>query len=412
MSARPGSSRGSPGAAAISRTDAMPLPRTVTSAACPESRNYIRELDATREVQVAWKCVNMAEAQKLLQERKIRGIVYFPSDFGQKLARMETATLSLYADMSSFMYYKNAFMAANLVMLNDIGAIQIERYNALGYTGQESYQLTKPLLYEENNPYNRAFSYNFFLVTAILLLIIQQTMFYGMSLLVGTQREKNHSFASLPDKLSGHGVGRVVLGRGAAYWLVYLAVSMYIIFIVPAIFGLPQRGNYWDILLLVLFYVTDCVFFCETWSTLISRRETVFVLFLIVSPVIIFLTGVSWPAVSFPKFWKLVSYIFPGTFGVQAFINMNSAGGDLSAAFSQMFYMTIQTVIYYFLATACLYIENWVINHKREIMELRERLDEKRKLDREANAYIIGGESTLERVRAERQKLLSQEPDD
>jgi ABC-2 type transport system permease protein len=234
-------------------------------------------------------------------------------------------------------------------------------------------------------------------------------MFYGMSLLAGTQREKNNSFASLPDRLSGHGVGRVVLGRGAAYWLVYLAVSLYIIFIVPAIFGLPQRGSYWDILLLLLFFVTDCVFFSETWSTIISRRETVFVLFLVASPLCLFLTGTSWPTVSFTKFWKLVSYIFPSTFGVQAFINMNSAGGDITAALSQMFCMTLQTVVYYFLATSCLYLENWVINHKRAIMELREKIDEKRGLDREKNAYIIGGERSLERVRAERQKLLSGE---
>ena len=49
-----------------------------------------------------------------------------------------------------------------------------------------------------------------------------------MSLLVGTARERNRSFASLPDRLEGHGVGRVVMGRGGAYWLLYIAVGMYI----------------------------------------------------------------------------------------------------------------------------------------------------------------------------------------
>ncbi|MBQ2565610.1 MAG: ABC transporter permease, partial [Bacteroidales bacterium] len=199
----------------------------VDEAACSQSREFIRQIDATREVEVAYKCINMDEAQRLMQERKVKGIILFPRDFGDKLARMETAVLSVYADMSSFLYYKNALMATNFVMLDNIRSIQIERYEALGYTAQEASQLTQPLLYEENNPYNRAFSYNFFLVTAILLIIIQQTMFYGMSLLAGTQREKNNSFASLPDRLSGHGVGRVVLGRGMAYWLVYVAVGLY-----------------------------------------------------------------------------------------------------------------------------------------------------------------------------------------
>ena len=364
----------------------------VDEAACSESREFIRQIDATREVEVAYKCINMDEAQKLMQERKVKGIILFPRDFGDKLARMETAVLSVYADMSSFLYYKNALMATNFVMLDNIRSIQIERYEALGYTAQEASQLTQPLLYEENNPYNRAFSYNFFLVTAILLIIIQQTMFYGMSLLAGTQREKNNSFASLPDRLSGHGVGRVVLGRGMAYWLVYMAVGLYIAFIVPAIFGLPQRGDFFDILLLLLFFVTDCVLFSETWSVMISRRETVFVLFLAISPICLFLTGTSWPTISFSGFWKVFSYIFPSTFGVQAFLNMNSAGGDLSAATTQIFALSVQTIIYYFLASATLYAENWAINHKREIEEVREKIDEKRRLDRRKNAALISGE--------------------
>ena len=35
----------------------------VDDAACSDSRRFIREIDATREVRVAAKCVNMAEAE-------------------------------------------------------------------------------------------------------------------------------------------------------------------------------------------------------------------------------------------------------------------------------------------------------------------------------------------------------------
>ena len=117
----------------------------VDEAACPDSRRFIREIDATREVRVAAKCVNMAEAERLMQERKVNGIVYFPRDFGERLARNETAKLSLYADMSSFLYYKNAMIATNFVMLHEIGQIQMERYSLAGMTEQEASQIIKPL---------------------------------------------------------------------------------------------------------------------------------------------------------------------------------------------------------------------------------------------------------------------------
>ncbi len=364
----------------------------VDNADCQESHRFIREIDATREVEVAAKCVNMAEAEKMMQERKVNGILMFPSDFGEKLARNETSTVSLYADMSSFLYYKNALMATNFVMLHEVGQIQMERYSMLGMTEQSASQTVKPLGYEDNNPYNRASSYSFFLISAILMIIIQQTLFYGMSLLVGTARERNHSFASLPDRLEGHGVGRVVLGRGGAYWLLYLAVGMYIAFIVPAIFGIPQRGEFHDVLALLVFFITDCVFFSMTWSTLITRRESVFVLFLAMSPVALFLTGCSWPTVAFPGFWKVFSYIFPSTFGAQGFINMSTAGGDMGAADVQMKAMIVQTIIYFFLACAAIYIENWVLRHKEALIEKRNRFEKRVGIDRVEDTKIIAGE--------------------
>ena len=102
------------------------------------------------------------------------------------------------------------------------------------------------VLYEDVNPYNRAFSYSIFLISAILMLIIQQVMFYGMGMSVGTMREENRSFASLPDTLTGRGVGRVVLGRGAVYWLLFMIIGIYVCCVVPAMFGFPQRGRFQD----------------------------------------------------------------------------------------------------------------------------------------------------------------------
>ena len=364
----------------------------VDNADCQESHRFIREIDATREVSVAAKCVSMEEARRMMQERKVKGIVLFPSDFGDKLARMETSQISVYADMSSFLYYKNALMATNFVMLHEIGQIQIERYSAAGMTGQEISQLVKPVGYDDNNPFNRAFDYSFFLISAILMIIIQQVMFYGMSMMAGTQRERNHSFASLPDKLEGHGVVRVLLGRGGAYWLIFLGIGLYVTFIVPSLFGIPQRGRFAEVLAMLLFYVTDCVFFSMTWSTLITRRESVFLLFLSMSPIALFLTGCSWPTSAFPGFWKMFSYIFPSTFGVQAFMNMSTAGGDMASSLSQMTMMVLQTIFYFLTSYLAIFGENWVIRHKEEIREKRDSLAARVGIDRAEDARIIAGD--------------------
>ena len=332
----------------------------VDKADCAESRRYIREVDATREISVAYRCTDMLEARKLLEERKVNGILMFPEDFGEKLARMETAHISIYADMSSFLYYKNLLMGSEFVMLHEIGNIQLERYSEAGFTGQEASQMIKAIPYTENLPYNRTFSYSIFLMSAILLLIIQQVMFYGMTMLAGTAREENRSFATLPARLHAHGVSRVVFGRGAAYWFLFMGLGIYIAAIVPAICGLPQRGSYGDILVLLLFFVTDCVVFSQAWSSLINKRETVFVMLLFISPICLFLTGFSWPTTAFPTFWKVFSWIFPTTFGCPGFININTAGGNLLTIRTQLIAMTVQTAVYYVISCVAMYVEQAV----------------------------------------------------
>lgn len=373
----------------------MPL-AVVDKAACPESRRFAREMDATREARVAYKCMNMDEAQRLMQEGKVRGIVCFPSDFGQKIAQQETATLSLYCNMSSFFYYKNAFIAANQVMLHEIGEIQLERYTAAGMSLSQAEQVVQPMPYEENNPYNPAFAYNIFLMSAVLLVIIQQTLFYGMSLLTGTMRERNRSFASLPDRLSGHGVGRVVFGRGAAYGLVYLLVGLYIATVVPGLFGIPQRGQFVHVALLLAFFVADCVFFSMTWSTLITRRESVFVLFLFMSFLCLFLTGTSWPNSAIPKFWRAFAALFPTTYGCRAFLNVSTAGAGLASARTEFVAMTLQTAAYAALSFVAVYAENWVLKHRDRLKQARRELDAKVGIDREKDLRIIAGPAERE----------------
>ena len=341
----------------------------VDNADCSDSRRMIREMDATREIDIAYECMSMEEAKELLRTRRVNGIIYFPGDFGDKLVHRETATFSIYADMSSFLYYKNVLMGSNFVMLHEVNNIKLERFRADGLTDAQADQSVNTVLYDDINPYNRAFSYSIFLISAILMLIIQQVMFYGMSMSVGTMREENRSFATLPDHLKGRGVGRVVLGRGAVYWLIFMIIGIYVTCIVPAMFHFPQRGSFQDILVLLALFVTVCVFFCMSWSTLVTRRESAFILFLFMSPVCVFLTGFSWPTTAFPEFWKYFSYIFPSTFGCQAFINLNTAGANLEIVAPQLRALCIQGAVYFVLACVSVYVENFVIKHRDDIKE-------------------------------------------
>ena len=257
--------------------------------------------------------------------------------------------------MSTFLYYKNMTIASNLVMLDEVHQIQAEHYAAKGFTGQDAVQLIEPVQYDDARLYNPNISFTMFFIYMALMMILQQVMFYGSSTLAGTLREEGRSFAQLVE--GGHGMGRIVLGRGAAYFLVFLFLGAYGAVLVPHLFHLPMHAAWWDMMLFLAFFVADIIVFSFTWSSGIYKRETVLVLLLFVSPIAVFLTGFTWPTENFPIFWRIVSYVFPTTFGCRAYMTLSQTG-NLSAIAPELWAMTLQTVVYYILASAAILVEN------------------------------------------------------
>lgn len=342
--------------------DEMPV-AVVDLSQSADSRRFIQKIDATREVDVAYKCASMAEARKLMEERKVHGIVLFPKDYGDRLAKMEQGTISTYADMASFLYYKNITMAVNHVMIDELHTIEKSRFASLGMTDESIAQLVEAIPTEESIPFNTNWSFLIFFLSAALLLVIQQTMFFGVSVMNGSMRE-----------------GRVthdgsLIGRAAAYSLVYVGIAVYCLLLVPAMFGMPQRGQLWDMLALIFFFIIDCVAFSFTFSRFIHHRETVFVELLFVSSICLFLSGTIWPVSSMPPFWKAVSWVFPSTFAIQGFHAINNAGCTLAMIRPQLIGLISQFAFY---ACTAFIMDISERNHYRtrlhELMERRHRL--------------------------------------
>lgn len=313
--------------------DEMPV-AVVDLSQSSDSRRFIQKLDATRELDIAYKCASMEEAKNLMQERKIHGVVLFPQDYDTRLANMEQATISTYADMASFLYYKDITMAVNHVMLDEMKHIETTRYAAMGMTDESIAQLVEAIPAEESIPFNTNFSFLIFFLSAALILVVQQTMFYGVSVMNGSMREGNATHDGS------------LVGRAAAYALIYIGISIYCLMIVPLIFGMPQRGLMLDLLVLIFFFIITCVAFSFTFSRFIHHRETVFVVLLFMSSICLFVSGCVWPVSSFPTFWKAFSYIFPSTFMIQGFNNVNNAACTLAMIRPQILGLVCQFAFY------------------------------------------------------------------
>ena len=154
----------------------------------PLSREFIRMVDASPDVKIAYRAADLTQAQQLLARKKAYGIVYIPSDFEKKIARGEQTTVSLYCDMSSLLYYK-----ALLATLTDVSlemGREIEIQNMAGASREEELTSSMPIENRWTTMYNVHSGFAAFLIPAILMVILQQTMLLGIGMTTGTARQE------------------------------------------------------------------------------------------------------------------------------------------------------------------------------------------------------------------------------
>ena len=313
----------------------------------PQSRAFLHKWNATPDIRLTHTCTSMAEAEQLLRDQKVHGIIYFPRDFASQLADpLGQAHISLYCDMSSFLYMKAIYLSCNQVMLEDMRNIQIDRYEQMGVGKEFAWALVQDAPYHETALFTPTGGYGSFLIPAVLVLILHQTLFFGICMLGGTAREEN---------MENFGI-RNLIGRSLAYFLIYYALAAILLGFYPRLFDIPHIGSIGDVLLLLIPYLLAVIFFSLCVSVFIRNRESGLVLLISSSLIFLFMAGISWPKEMIPDAWWYIACCIPYTFGSHAFIHINSMGASLATTGTEFIALCIQTVVYFLLACGLFYM--------------------------------------------------------
>jgi len=319
----------------------------VDASRTPRSAEFIRHLDATRDVSVTEKPATMQEAQQTFNEGKVHGVIYLPADFDKKINKGEQAIVSVYSDMSSFLYYRAMVLSTNYVSLDMGKEIQVARLNAIGVTGEQQAIVSDPIPYKSVILYNEGMGFASFLMPAILILIIQQTLFFGIGMAAGTAREENRFHELVSSSVHRGGTFRVILGKALAFFSLYLLWSVYLLGFIPWLFNLPHIGNPFTLLEFVVPFLLATIFFSMTVSVFVPSREIQMILLLFFSLILLFLSGISWPQSSISGFWKAFSWLFPATFGIQAYFKINTMGASIHEVGFEQIGLWVQTAVYF-----------------------------------------------------------------
>ncbi len=311
------------------------------------SREFLRKSDATPDLKIISYCSDIEEARNLIHRHKAYGLIHIPAEFERTLTEGRQATINLYCDMSGLLYYKAMLSGCTIVSLDMNRDIQMERLS--GLSDWEKDVMTMPIQNEYVTMFNPANGFQAFLIPAILVLLLQQTLVLGVAMLAGTEAERRRA-GSL---ILGHEYDNpmtVLCGKAIAYLLVYGFTATYVLCFVPWLFHMPQLWQLPTLIAFVIPFLLSSIFFAMCISFFVRDRESCFLLFVFVSVPLIFMSGISWPSSNMPAFWKVLAQIFPSTHGINGFARINTAGALLQDVRIESISLWVLTGIYFMLS--------------------------------------------------------------
>ena len=111
-----------------------------------------------------------------------------------------------------------------------------------------------------------------------------------------------------------------------------------------------DKGKFTDVLLLMVPYLFSVIFLGLFISTLLRRREHSIMLLVFLSPIVLFLSGLSWPFTSLPPLLFKLAHIFPSTSMVPAFLRIRTMGVPFGDVIPEFRFLLIQMIVYFLLA--------------------------------------------------------------
>jgi len=313
------------------------------------SRQITRWLDASEGAQVASRASDLDAAQDSVRAGLVGAVLLIPKDFERHVLRGEPAYVEAYADASYFLVYSTALRAINGVVGTVSAGVSIHRLQAAGLTDQAAARRTRPVTFVPWPLFNPLAGYGTFVVPAVFILILQQTLMIGVAVLRVAERERGSS-REPPWAILG--------GKLGATALIYVGHGFFMFGVVFNLYGFPMRASWLDVVVFLVPYFAAVTLLGLVVAELFERPESSTVALVATSLPALFMSGISFPLEVQPGWVRALSVVLPSTFGIRGFLQLAIMGARFDQAMRAWGALWVQVVVYWILA--------WMVLRRRE----------------------------------------------
>ena len=315
------------------------------------SRKYIDRINATPNIHVINEAVDFKAAREIMKKNEAKGIMLIPEDFEEKVGRAEEAIYMMYESTSVFLYYLAMQKASSFVMLDINSELRPDQLAFMPTSdAAKMAQSSSPIKVVGQSLFNYSEGYATYLIPAVLMIILFQTIIMVVSMVIGGEVETGKILQFMGLNKSLGGLSLLVFTKSLVYVSLYALFAFFFTGWLPLLFDLPHIGHWFDIIILMIPYLFSTCFFAMSLSFLFTDQDGQLLMIAFFSVMLVFLSGVSYPLELMPWYWQGAHFVFPAAAGTLAYVKINSMGADLSQIWPEYITLWVQCFIYFFVA--------------------------------------------------------------
>lgn len=291
------------------------------------SRQITRYAAAHPSVDVLLVTSDPSQAQDLLWKNEIAGTLFIPAELQTKVLSSRAAEVEIAGNGVYLLLNKAALNGLAEAVGTVSAGIEIRRLSAGSPSAAQVAAQRQPVGMNAVALFNVREGYGAYVVPAVAVLIVQQTLLLAITLLFGTWAETG----AFP-------VSRSVaayFGMLCAFASVAVINSLYFFGFVFWWQDYPRGGNFGGLMLFVALFAFTVAAFGMLIGTLFRTRERSAQLLLCTAVPMMFVSGLSWPVEALPPLLQAARWLVPSTAGIQAFVALSQLGARLPEVASE-----------------------------------------------------------------------------
>ncbi|WP_440885319.1 ABC transporter permease [Vibrio campbellii] len=278
-----------------------------------------RMVDATPQVKVVTRLHTIADAKQAFLNREITGFLVIPEHFYKDLLLGSSPTLAYAADASYFLVY-GTVVEGLATAGGTLGAeVKVSKMVIDGVPLSMASHDYSAIKLNMKPTFNPTMGYIEYVVPAVFVLILQQTLIMAIGLQTGTQRHGRGYWSQVP-------TGALLFARTLVFVAIYYLLSAYYFGFSFERLNVNHIAYAGELLTLLLPFLLGCCGLGLWLGYLLPRRELVTLVVLVSSMPLIFLAGFIWPVEAIPAPLLWFADLSPSTWAIKGFLALNQMG--------------------------------------------------------------------------------------